>query len=195
MKQGGVLSPILFSIYMDDLLKELRSTGVGCHVNSIFCGAFSYADDIVLLSPTITCLNKLTGVCQMYSEQHDITFNSNKSQLITFSQNKNVYNPVIHINNDVVPCVNYVKHLGHVLFRDIFKRDHDRIISDFNVRVNMFKSDFGSLHRNIKSRLFKQYCCSFYGSQIYCLCSNDIIKICCAWRVGIRSVGPTTNNT
>ena len=30
-RQGSVLSPTLFSVYMDDLLSCLRKSGVGCH--------------------------------------------------------------------------------------------------------------------------------------------------------------------
>ena len=188
VKQGGVLSPILFSIYVDDLLKELRVNSTGCHVNTMFCGAFAYADDIVLLSPTVTGLKSMVDVCQNYSKRFDINFNPNKSQLITFSNRKNVFNPILFIGNHVVPCVTSVKHLGHTLYCNILKRDCDRIISDFNMRVNMFHGDFGKLHCDIKSRLFKQYCCSFYGSQLYNLCSNDINMICRAWRVGFKRI-------
>ena len=49
VKQGGVLSPILFSLYLDSLIDELRSLNVGCHVNGLFVGAVVYADDITLL--------------------------------------------------------------------------------------------------------------------------------------------------
>ena len=52
VKQGGVLSPILFAIYTDDLLKRLQETGVGCHMGDHFSGALAYADDITLLSPS-----------------------------------------------------------------------------------------------------------------------------------------------
>ena len=48
VKQGGVLSPILFCIYIDNLLMSLKNNDIGCHVGSHFCGAFGYADDIML---------------------------------------------------------------------------------------------------------------------------------------------------
>ena len=32
VKQGGVLSPTLFCIYFDELLRRLRETDVGCHI-------------------------------------------------------------------------------------------------------------------------------------------------------------------
>ena len=38
-RQGSVLSPALFSLYMDELLVELRKLGVGCHIGGVFYGA------------------------------------------------------------------------------------------------------------------------------------------------------------
>ena len=52
VRQGGVLSPILFTLYLDDLLTELSRTSVGCYWDKIFVGAIAYADDITLLAPT-----------------------------------------------------------------------------------------------------------------------------------------------
>ena len=51
VKQGRVLSPILFSMYIDSLLEKLKDSGLGCHVGRTFAGAFAYADDIALVSP------------------------------------------------------------------------------------------------------------------------------------------------
>ena len=51
VKQGGVLSPTLFCIYFDELLRRLRETDVGCHVVHMSYAAFGYADDLLLLSP------------------------------------------------------------------------------------------------------------------------------------------------
>ena len=52
VKQGGVLSPILFAIYTDGLLRRLQETGVGYHMRHRYSGALAYADDITLLSPS-----------------------------------------------------------------------------------------------------------------------------------------------
>ena len=46
-RQGSVLSPALFSVYMDDLLLELRALGVGCYVGGVYMGAVRFADDIL----------------------------------------------------------------------------------------------------------------------------------------------------
>ena len=49
---GGVLSPFLYAIHVDDLIDELRQSGYGLFVGHIFTGCILYADDIVLLSPS-----------------------------------------------------------------------------------------------------------------------------------------------
>ena len=52
VKQGGVISPVLFCVYLDDFLDKLAEAGVGCYIRNIIVGALAYADDIVLLAPT-----------------------------------------------------------------------------------------------------------------------------------------------
>ncbi len=52
VKQGGVLSPVLFALYIDGLLKRLSKSEVGCYMGNKFMGAVSFADDIKLLTPT-----------------------------------------------------------------------------------------------------------------------------------------------
>ena len=47
VKQGAVLTPLLFAMYIDGLFYELKRVGVGCHINGEYAGAFGYADDIV----------------------------------------------------------------------------------------------------------------------------------------------------
>ena len=53
VKQGAVISPILFSAYMDKLFKQLKYNGIGCHVGPVFAGAFGYAGDVALLDPSL----------------------------------------------------------------------------------------------------------------------------------------------
>ena len=35
VKQGGVISPLLFTIYIDQLFQRLKQLGLGCHVGII----------------------------------------------------------------------------------------------------------------------------------------------------------------
>ena len=60
VKQGGVLSPVLFCVYIDSLLHSLAESDVGCFPGRVFVGALVYADDIVLSSPTASTASKMT---------------------------------------------------------------------------------------------------------------------------------------
>ena len=85
VKQGGVLSPILFSIYIDSLLKKLKDSGLGCHVGRTFAGAFAYADDLALVSPSLNGLHQMIQICEQYAMEYSIVFNPVKSKLICFN--------------------------------------------------------------------------------------------------------------
>ena len=50
--QGGVLSPILFSIYINKLIEKLRETGIGIKLEEGRINALFYADDIILIAET-----------------------------------------------------------------------------------------------------------------------------------------------
>ncbi len=52
VKQGGVFSPILFSVYIDGLFTRLSNSGIGCHIGNHYAGGVGFADDIKLLSPS-----------------------------------------------------------------------------------------------------------------------------------------------
>ncbi len=38
VQQGGVLSPTLFSVYIDGMLLQLKEPGIGCHIGDVYCG-------------------------------------------------------------------------------------------------------------------------------------------------------------
>ncbi|KAI3385219.1 hypothetical protein SNEBB_001120, partial [Seison nebaliae] len=59
VKQGGVLSPMLFAAYLDPLLNNIHNSKQGCHMGNICANAFAYADDIVVLSPTCSGLRQI----------------------------------------------------------------------------------------------------------------------------------------
>ena len=56
VKQGGVLSPVLFTVYLDNLLKTLKQRNIGCKIGNSYLGVFGCAGDLTLLCPSLTGL-------------------------------------------------------------------------------------------------------------------------------------------
>ena len=73
-RSGGVLPPILFGVYIDELLMRLKRSGYGCHIGHIFTGALAYADDVVLIAPTMVSMRKLLDICSTFSKD-SVKFN------------------------------------------------------------------------------------------------------------------------
>ncbi len=88
VKQGRVISPILFCIYMDGLLNELANSGVGCYLGGVFAGATVYADDLKLLTPSVNALKILATICEQYAKKFVVLFNDKKSLLIIYKRYK-----------------------------------------------------------------------------------------------------------
>ena len=90
VRHGGVLSPILFTFYLDELLQQLSSLDIGCHVGHHFVGSLCYADDIALLAPSPSALRILLRECELFASDHNLVFNATKTQLICFRSSPKV---------------------------------------------------------------------------------------------------------
>ena len=66
VRQGGVLSPLLFAVFIDDIVVRIQGANVGCYISTICASIFIYADDrpILLVAPTVTGLQTLLHVCE-----------------------------------------------------------------------------------------------------------------------------------
>ena len=79
VKQGGCLPPSLFSIYLNNLILNLRNSNIGCKYRSEYMGVFGYADDLSLLCPSFTGIKEMLNICEKYARKYDILFNATKS--------------------------------------------------------------------------------------------------------------------
>ena len=58
-RQGSVISPAIWCVYMEELIGRLRKLGLGCTVHGVYMGVTVYADDVVLLAPTRNALSEM----------------------------------------------------------------------------------------------------------------------------------------
>ena len=52
VRQGGILSPFLFRLYIRDLITKLTNTGFSCNIRGTIITVLCYVDDMVLLAPS-----------------------------------------------------------------------------------------------------------------------------------------------
>ena len=161
------MSPILFTLYIDILLERLCKSYRGCYFGKRFCGAFGYADDLIILSPTICSLNNMLQICSEYSTEYKFVFNPTKSKIMTFHCNdRKLSIPKIKLMNCVIEEVEYDKHLENYVGK-ISQKDLLSFIgtNDFFTRVDMVNSHFKGLPVDVAYHLFKCFCMPLYGSQ------------------------------
>jgi len=78
VKQGGLLSSLAFSIFIDVVLTTLEQSGFGCFIGQKCFNSFMYADDLILLSITVTDLQRMFNLCSDAFCQLDLPINVSK---------------------------------------------------------------------------------------------------------------------
>ena len=192
VKQGGVLSPILYSVYTDNLIQILRKSNIGCRYNNQYMGIYGYADDISLLCPTLTGLQKMLDICENYANNYNITFNAKKSQLLYFSYNNETasnYAKLSMKNGNSIPYVSECTYLGTKLYTDVHCNVVNNAVQELNRKTNYLLADFSFSKSETLSKLYNSYCMNMYGSQLWQY--NKLLRMSplyIAWRKCIRRI-------
>ena len=169
VKQGGILSPYLFNFYFDGLSRRLNELNIGCMLNSPINHIF-YADDLVLIAPTRSGLQKLILESEVFSRAHSIQFNSKKSKLLIIRA-KNYTNfefGDIELSGETLAKVSKFKYLGHILTDNC--NDHDDIMRHCRYLYavgNSIIRKFYFCSVGVKLKLFKTYCGNIYSGQLW----------------------------
>ena len=79
MRQRGIISPILFCVYIDSLLQRLYKSGIACYTENVSVGALAYADDVVLLAATHSTMRRMLRMCEDFAKEFCVMFNPTKS--------------------------------------------------------------------------------------------------------------------
>eukprot|EP00732_Lithocolla_globosa_P001849 Lithocolla_globosa_v1_NODE_1037_length_2922_cov_4.479791.p2 type:complete len:288 gc:universal NODE_1037_length_2922_cov_4.479791:1924-1061(-) len=92
VKQGCLLSPILFDIFLNDLITDLNALDLGVKINLSrkLCCLF-YADDIVLIAESPEDLQRLLDTCNIWCQKWRMFINKKKTNVIHF-RTRNVLN-------------------------------------------------------------------------------------------------------
>ena len=197
VRQGAVLSPVLFNMYTTELFNILDKLGCGARIRGIFFGLFGYADDLALMSNTVEGLQKMLDETAEYARAHNINFSTNeiieksKTKSMVFGGRKgNVPEKSMMLNDKPLPWVKRVKYLGTII-----TNDHDKLKEDvgskrakFIDNANSLLQEFRSAHPCIKSQINMIYNGSVYGGNLYELEGTMCKQLFNSFNVSIRTI-------
>jgi len=195
VRQGGVLSPILFTTYIDVLLQRLEASQTGCVVGGEYMGVLGYADDVTLLAPTAHALKAMLRICEDFGREFSLTYNAKKTVCIHFkSRGVKCHTPNVSLNNTELQWLSTVKHLGNLVSQNL-KEDQEIQAKQrtFIGAVNGLLSNFRGTNTEVLTEIFNRQCCHFYGCESWSLMDRNISGLYTAWRKGCRKLWNLTN--
>ena len=193
VRQGAILSGILYCFYTNDLFTILRRKRTGCWVNNVFMGIFGYSDDNLLVAPSKDSLQEMLKTCEEYASEHNLKFSTNidpkkcktKCMAFLFKQR----DPgVIELCGDPLPWVPGGIHLGNTINTNVEGMRQDIRIKraafiQKNIDLNL---EFQVCHPVTKVKMNQIYNYHFTGSPLWDLFSREAIMLENSWNTAVR---------
>ena len=178
VKQGGVLSPFLYNLYVNDLLVDLENSGLGARVGDIFTGAPMYADDLALIASSPEELQGMLDIVQTYAQKWRYSLHPGKSKVMVFGSRQP--SPLRwKLGSDTIEVVEQHLHLGilhstkSTIARTILQTS--RGCSSF-FALNRFGTKFGCTHPLTALRLYQAFSLPrmLYGASLWNISKTEI---------------------
>ena len=204
VKQGAILSPILFCFYMNNLFRIIKKERTGCFIGQYFAGLCGYVDDLFILSPSRKGLQEMLTTTENYANDHNIKFSTNpdpkksKTKGIIFSNSNMKMEPeklVLSGNN--LPWIDGAKYLGNTVTNKInglqngIKSKRARYIEK-NCEL---LQEFPFIYPEIMCKINSIYNRSFPGSVLWDFTSKNFKMAVNSWSVSVRHIWKLPINT
>jgi len=187
VRQGGVLSPILFTLYVDDIIVKLRSSNIGCSIHNVYVGCVMYADDLVLIASSISTMQAMINLCSEEISYLDMRFNVAKSSVMRIGKRYKHHGAPLVVSNDYLEFVVQVKYLGVYILSGLhFILDISKLKSKFYTALNGILSKCcgrGGMNEMVTLHLVNAFCrpLLLYGCDAVPLCKSYIASLTHSW--------------
>jgi len=167
-RQGGVLSPYNFAVFIDEIVQKIKSSGLGCYLGFVCCSIFLYADDMLLLAPSVSALQKLLTICETELFNLDLAINAKKCVCTRIGPACNITCcSIMTCDGTCLEWVETLKYLGVFITRArYFRCCFDNAKKSFN---RSFNAVYGKIARSASEEVvlslikFKCLPCLMYG--------------------------------
>ena len=127
VRQGDIVSPILFSMYLNDLASGIKDLNCGIQIEDINISILLYADDIVLIGKDEKSIQKMLNFTTNWCKKWRMSINSDKTQIVHFrnsSMPQSSY--AFYFESQPLRTVDHYKYLG-VIFDENLNFDMNEI--------------------------------------------------------------------
>ena len=114
IRQGGVLSVLMYALLMDEIAKELKRQDKGCPLppTNEKIGCLLWMDDVVLLSENDKELQEMLDITNNIAKRYHIVFGKEKSKIMTTNKkNKTTF----RLGNTELEKTDKYKYLGEII--------------------------------------------------------------------------------
>ena len=125
VKQGDIISPVLFSMYLNDLATGIKDLNCGVDINGTKLPILLYADDIVLIAPSEEALQKMLDFIEEWCNKWRMAVNIDKTQVVHFCRPLTERTAcTFSLGNESLKIVSCYKYLG-VIFDEHLSFDQN----------------------------------------------------------------------
>ena len=195
VRQGAILSGILYCFYVNNLFKLLRKNSSGCWVKSNFHGMFGYSDDNWVIAPSFSALKEMMETIEDYCKGHNLKFSTDpnpskcKTKCLAFlKQDREL--PSIVINGNPLPWVKEGIHLGNNIDTSYngMLRDIKMKRAQYIQKCCELQQEFSFAHPRSRFKANMIFNSHFTGSPLWDLFSDETRKLENSWNVSIRKI-------
>ena len=171
------MSPKFFALYVDDLIKLLRKKGIGCHLLDLFVACIMFADDVALVAPSRSALQKMMDICCNYCDKYCLEFNPKKSKAMTFG--KGLATPAkLSLKGHDIDFVQEWNYLGTTIISgDRFNFSTRKEVANFFRASNAILNTLDDAHEHTLLFLVYSNCVPIltYASSVKLLSSEEML--------------------
>lgn len=191
VRQGCSLSPTLFNIYIDDIIRNWKLSitpsirlNANTNINTLL-----FADDQAIIQENEDDLQRATHRLYTICRDYGMKISSKKSKTMAFKGKDPVRSKIV-VNNEILEQVSHFTYLGCDL---TYENE-----TDIQKKLHRFQHICGTLSRTLKKRTRKETQLKFYkvmaipvllyGSETWTLKSQDLNRIQVSEMRHLRSI-------
>jgi hypothetical protein len=157
----------------------------GCYFGLRYVGVLMYADDLVLLCPSLRGLRKMLACANAFACSRNLLFNPEKSFAVAFG-NPQISQFALAVNAVDIRWVDRITHLGISVHHMLDDSKHIQcLIADFYARINSIMCCF-RFNRDALLFLFRTCCQSYYAVECCRISCAKFKLLFTAWNKAAR---------